>query len=148
MLSDEVEDMLWKGAIVPTPRPGEKWELQHLFPGTQKGWRPQAHPEFEVLQLKYLQGFVQNGDTAVHCGGHASAAVDSQHGSEGCVLPCTGGGSASSVSQIPLAEHKLPVTNSSVHPLMGSSSIPHSVVEAPRIPTVCIQIKVHKGDHV
>ena len=57
MLSNEVEDMLHKGAIVLTPRPGEEWVLQHLFPGTQEGRRPQAH-----LELECFQDFVQDED--------------------------------------------------------------------------------------
>ena len=43
-------------------RPCEEWVLQHLFPSTQEGRRPQTHLEPEVLKLKCLQDFVQDGD--------------------------------------------------------------------------------------
>ena len=36
VLSDEVEDLLRKGALVSTPLDYEEWVLQHLFPSTPK----------------------------------------------------------------------------------------------------------------
>ena len=81
------------------------------------------YPESEVLQLKCLQDFVQDGDTAIHSGYHALILVDGQHGSEEHVLPCMGGHSAPPVSQIQLAGHDLPVQDSSLWPVIGFSSL-------------------------
>ena len=78
MLSNEVGDLLRKGAVVPTPRPGEEWVLQQLFPGTQERQRPQTHLECEILQLKCLQDFVQDGDSALHHSHHAPTPVVGQ----------------------------------------------------------------------
>ena len=95
-------------------RPGEEWVLQHLFLGTPKGWRPQTHPESEVLQLKCLQDFVQDGDSAVHHSYDAPTPVDDQRRSEGCLLSHLGGCSTPPVPQFQLAGHKLPIRNPSV----------------------------------
>ena len=61
-----------------------------------------------VLQLKCLQDFIQDGDSAIHHSCHASTSVDGQRG---CILPHTGGCSTPPVPQIQLAGHKLPIQN-------------------------------------
>ena len=123
MLSNEVEDHLQKGAVVPTPRPGEEWVLQHLFPGTPKGWRPQTHLEPEVLQLKCLQDFVHYEDSTLHHSNHAPTPAVDQRGFQGWVLPCMSGAPAPPVPQIPPAGHQLPIQCTTVWPLIGSPSL-------------------------
>ena len=105
VLSNEVGDLLRKGAEVLTPRPVEELVLQHLFPGTQEGRRPQTHLELEVLQLECLQDFIQDGDSALHHSHHVPTPVVGQHGPEGRVLPCTSGTHTPPVPQILLAGH-------------------------------------------
>ena len=65
--------------------------------------------ELEVLHLKCLQDFIQDGESVVYHGSHVATAVDVQYGSEGCVIPCTSRGSTPPVPQVQLAGHELPV---------------------------------------
>ena len=101
---------------IVSSRPGEEGVPQHLFPGTQGDGDRRPILNWS-LQIKCLQDFVLDGDTAIHQSCHASTWI------WGRLLPRMSGHSTPLVPQIQLAGHKLPIRNPSVWPVISPLSL-------------------------
>ena len=104
VLSNGVEDCLWKGTLVLTPldqvRSGY-YSIYFLVPKKDGG-------HTTILNLKFFNLNVCKIETVLHHSHHVTTPVVGQRGSHGHVLPCMSGAPTPPVPQIPLAGHQLP----------------------------------------